>query len=171
MSGRGLGSWTHLAARFFDVVASRRLDSAELAWVADRLAPAELELFVDQQIADQRHGYAAGRHVAETSSGRPDLVRAAILHDVGKRHAGLGVLGRVLASAAIRLGVPVRGRCALYRDHDSLGASDLAAAGSHRIVVAYAASHHGRPFPEPLSPVDRTILEASDAPARRRHPH
>jgi len=161
-----LGSPLHLARRFFDVLGARPLGAAEVAWVAGHVSPAELTLFLAPAPADQRHGYESGRHVAELGGGS-ELIRAALLHDVGKRHARLGVAGRVAASVAIALRLPLRGRFAAYRDHDLLGAADLAAAGSPPAVVEHAATHHQRPgagpaAPPALSAGDRRLLLAAD---------
>lgn len=163
-----LGSWSHLARRFFDVLTARPLDPEESSWVAERLSPGELALFTAQSPADQRHGYETG--VAVAACGDSELVRAALVHDVGKARSGLGVAGRVAASVAVRLHLPLRGRFAAYRDHDLLGAADLAAAGSPPRVVEHAATHHGRPGTGALAAEDRRILAAADdgMTARRR---
>lgn len=162
MSGSALGSWAHLAGRLVDVVFARPLTPAEMAWLSARLDLSELDLFLSQGVPDRRHGYTAGRHVEAAAPERADLIRAAVLHDVGKRHARLGVIGRVLASLALRLRIPVRGRYALYRDHGALGASDLARIGSPSVVVEYADTHHGGSAGGSLSTAERRILDASD---------
>jgi hypothetical protein len=155
------GSWVHLTARFFDVVSARPLTSAEQAQVGAWLSPAELALFVMQSDADQRHGYETGRDVTVLLPDRPDLVRAAALHDVGKRHAHLGAIGRVFASLAIRFRVPVRGRFSMYARHGELAAVELAELGSPRTVVDFARYHHDRrPDTIPLS--DWAMLEDAD---------
>ncbi|MDH4307659.1 MAG: hypothetical protein OEX04_09290, partial [Acidimicrobiia bacterium] len=82
------GSWTHLTARFFDVVTARPLNTDEDSFVDEFLSPVERSMFDAQNTADQRHGVECGLDVASTTE-RRDLVRAAILHDVGKRHFGL----------------------------------------------------------------------------------
>ncbi len=167
MTEPSLGSWSHLARRFFEVLVSRPLSGDEVDWVARILDPAELAIFVSQGTADQRHGYAAGRHVEMSGWARDEVIRAALLHDVGKCHAALGIVGRVLASIALRLRIPVSGRFALYRDHDLLGAADLTRIGSPAAVVEYAATHHGRGSGTILSVPERRALDAADSPAIR----
>lgn len=126
-------------------------------WIASR---EQAVAFFDQPPPDQRHGYTAARSVEATRPNRPDLVRAALLHDVGKRHAGLGPLGRAAASSAIRLGLPLTPRWAVYRDHGALAAAELA--GSEPIVVDFARSHHGA-RPPSIDPDDWEALVAADA--------
>lgn len=166
MTASALGSWSHLAGRFFEVLVSRPLTGDEVDWLAGILDPAEMEIFSAQMTADQLHGYIAGRHVEGCDGARDELVRAAILHDVGKRHARLGVAGRVVASMAMKLGLPVRGRFALYRDHGRLGAADLDRIGSSPEVVEYAAFHHGPPVDGMLSEQELEILDAADSSRR-----
>lgn len=136
------GTWGHLTARFFDVVTARPLTRGEAEAVERWLAegPARRAFFA-QPVADQRHGFAAALQVLATDSSRLDLVRAALLHDVGKRHARLGPLGRVVASFAQRLRLPLTSRMALYRDHGTLAAAELAE--QERVVADFARHHHG----------------------------
>lgn len=154
------GSWTHLAARLYDVVTSRGLDKGERDAVRRWLPETHLQgAFFAQTQADQRHGFAAALHVVATHPDRSDLIRAALVHDIGKRHARLGPLGRVLASFAIRLRLPLSPRMALYRDHGRLGAAELG--GVEGIVIDFARNHHGE-CPPTISPEDWTTLVASD---------
>lgn len=153
-------SWTHLAARFYDVVTSRRLARGERDAVRRWLPETHLqEAFFAQPATDQRHGFAAALHVVAVASDRIDLVRAALLHDIGKRHAGLGPLGRVLASLAIRLRIPLSPRLALYRDHGAVGAAELG--GTDGIITDFARHHHGE-RPPSIGAADWELLVASD---------
>lgn len=154
------GPWSHLAVRFFDVVTSRSLRPDEHGMVRSWLrTEVETEAFFAQSVADQRHGFASARHVAEVVPGRPDLVRAALLHDVGKRHAHLGAIQRVLASVAIRLRLPMPERWRQYRDHGPAAAEELA--GAELVVTEFARHHHGA-RPPSISVDDWEILVASD---------
>ena len=97
------------------------------------------------------------RSVAEPH--RPDLVRAALLHDVGKRHANLGAVGRVLATLAIRLRLPLTPRWRLYRDHGRLAAAEL---GDEEPVVIEFARHHQIGRPPTIPAADWDILASAD---------
>ena len=133
----------HLVRRFFEVLGAARLGPAEQAEASRLLRAAERDLFWGQCPADQRHGLESARLVLRRRPARPDLARAALLHDVGKRHAGLGVAGRTMAATLGAVRVPLRGRWAAYRDHGPAGAADLEAAGAEPLVVGFARHHHG----------------------------
>lgn len=160
------GDWLHLGRRFFSALNADPLDESEIASLAALLEPTEMQLFVEQPGIDQRHGFESMMYASERSGDR-DVRRAATLHDIGKRHADLGVAGRVLASICLKLGIPVRGRFRLYRDHGPIGAAELQGIGSPRIAVEYARHHHGhRPDGVPEQ-AWRLLSEADDRTERR----
>lgn len=151
----------HLVARLLDVVSSRRLSPSEQAEVARHLlSSAERAAFWDQPKADQRHALAAARSVLAACPDRSDLVRAALMHDIGKRHSRLGPVGRSWAVVSGALNRPSR-RAAAYLDHGGLGAAELARAGAEPLVVAYIHHHHGS-RPDGISPKDWSVLQAAD---------
>jgi hypothetical protein len=155
------GSWTHLAARFFDVLTAQPLRPDERVRLADWLSPVEQAMFLGQSAADQRHGLECGLEVAASHPHRPDLVRAALLHDVGKRHARLGPLGRVVASVLIRLHIPVGPRIRSYEAHGPIGSRELLELGAEPIVVDFARHHHGS-RPDSIPPEEWELLESVD---------
>jgi hypothetical protein len=132
----------HLVRRFFETLRSRPLGPLEQIEAARLLFDSEAALFWAQPAGDQRHGLACARLVEARRPGRPDLARAALLHDVGKRHAGLGVIGRSLASFLDLLHLPTPGRLAAYLAHPEVGADELERAGSEAIAVQFARNHH-----------------------------
>ena len=158
----GISRPVHAMARLVDVVSSRRLGPAEQDEVARHLrSSSEQTLFWDQPIPDQRHAVAAARVVGEMCSGRPDLIRAALFHDIGKRHARLGVFGRVRAAMSWATGPRTSARVLAYLDHGRLGASDLEALGAEPLVVAFALHHHGQ-RPGSISAEDWLVLQSAD---------
>lgn len=157
----GPGNLAHLVHRFFEVLTARRPGPHDQVRVSTLLAPAEAALFWDQAPADQAHALGCLARVEATRPHRPDLARAALLHDVGKRHARMGVVGRTAASLLGITRLPAPGRLGVYLRHGTLGAGDLSAAGSERLVVAFAAGHHG-PVPEGVSPEDWAVLTVAD---------
>jgi hypothetical protein len=161
------GSYGHLASRFFDYLRARPLDDAETLAVRSVLSDAEARLFFDQTPRDQAHGYAAAMFVRSTDVNRVETVKAALLHDIGKRQARLGLLGRVLASVMIKLGLPLSRRMADYRDHGPIGAAELGDAGSASLVVEFARNHHAS-RPEAVGEEDWNLLQEADIPANAR---
>ncbi len=155
------GSPVHLTRRFFDVVLARPLTPTERAGVEAWLSPGESELFFAQSHPDQRHGYSAAASVLAGDQVDPSLVRAAMLHDVGKRHARLGVLGRVLASLLILARIPLSGRFATYRDHGAVGAAEMERLGVEPLVAIFARHHHGD-RPDSIDPEAWEVLWQAD---------
>jgi putative nucleotidyltransferase with HDIG domain len=153
----------HLVRRFFAVLRARPLSPAEQAEAAALLRRAEGGPFWAQPVADQRHALEAARIVAGLAPGRRDLARAALLHDIGKRHARLGIVGRSLASGLELVGLPAPGRLGRYLAHGPEGAAELEALGAEPIVVAFARHHHGEP-PAGIDRSDWAALAASDEP-------
>jgi len=152
----------HLVRRFFGSLRARRPGAEGQLFVARTLTPELARLFWDQPVTDQAHGIAAARRIGSAAPERRDLVQAALLHDVGKRHARLGVIGRSLASVAAMVRMPVRGRHARYLAHGDAGAAELERAGASPIAVAFARHHHGT-RPDTITPDDwKLLLEADD---------
>lgn len=159
--------WPHLAARFLDVVTARPLDPRDRAWVEGRLREAESALFFAQPAIDQRHGLESAIEVDTKAPDRPELVRAALLHDVGKRHVALGVIGRVWATLVLWARPRTGGRIGAYGAHGRLAAAELETVGSEPLVVAFARHHHdARPSSFPAG--DWSVLTGADR-ARIRH--
>ena len=157
------GTWGHLAGRFWEVFRSTPLRRAESSWVESRLSGPEWDAFRDQSAADQRHGYSAARAVEAALGAHPSAVRAGLLHDIGKRHARLGLVGRTLASVAIRVRAPLWNGARIYRDHGVIGSGELVAWGAERLVVEFARSHHGD-RPSAIDPALWEVLVQSDKP-------
>jgi hypothetical protein len=137
------------------------LRPGEIEQIRSWLRSGEPELFFAQPPFDQRHGYQAARIVLAGAPGRVDLIRAALLHDVGKRRAGLGPIGRSLASAWAKLGGASRGSWARYLAHGEMAAAELEATGAEPIVVQFARSHHG-PRPAAIPEWDWELLQSAD---------
>ncbi|NOY55991.1 MAG: HDIG domain-containing protein [Actinobacteria bacterium] len=154
--------WGHLARRFLEALTARPLDEQAKKEVSELLrSDAEKRAFFDQPVADQQHGLAAARLVMD----RIDLRRAALLHDIGKHEAGLGVWGRSVATALVALHIKVRGRFRRYLDHGIIGAAILQELGAEAIVVDFARYHQaGRP--PTIPPDDWDTLQRADRKAR-----
>lgn len=151
----------HLARRFFEVLRARPLSPAEQSEVARLLRAPETPLFWTMAVPDQRHSLECARIVLTDLPERRDLARAALLHDVGKRHSSLGIVGRTIASGLRLLRLPTPRRFDRYLDHGRLGAADLESAACEPIVVAFARHHHA-PAPPQVDPGDWRVLIRAD---------
>ena len=161
------GSFGHLATRFFDYLRATPLTDEATKTVTSILTAEEAQIFFEQGAKDQAHGFDAALVVLGSGRSTDEILRAALLHDVGKRNAGLGVLGRVVASVWIKMGLPLTRRFKLYRDHGPVGAADLEAAGSPPLVVEFARAHHSS-RPATLTEEDWALLQSADVPSNAR---
>ena len=137
------GSLGHLSRRFFDVLFARPLTVDERAAVGLWLERDLEQVFFEQQGADQRHAYEAALSVMAAMHDASDVVAAALLHDVGKRHSRLGIIGRTVASLLILARLPLTQRMKSYRDHGIIAAAELAELGAPPLAIDYALHHHG----------------------------
>jgi len=123
----------HLVRRFVTSLSRREPDADDERWARSHLSPAEIELWARMAAADRRHGVTvARRFLAKRPEATPAEVAGALLHDVGKVQAGLGVAGRVVATVV----GPRTARFRTYHDHESIGAALAAEAGSDSTTVA-----------------------------------
>lgn len=177
---RGPGELAHLARRFADHAASVRRPSepppAEVAWAHSWLRAGEVDLWDAQAAVDRVHSLAVSHRVVESTSSSPPprwVVAAALLHDVGKADAPLGLTGRTAATllelAHLRAAPGALGR---YLRYPETGAGWLAAVGSDPRVVAWAREHH-RPPPRRSGAVPAAFADLlADADRRAgRDPH
>jgi putative nucleotidyltransferase with HDIG domain len=141
------------------------LTASEQAAVRDWLSRDAAALFFAQKNADQRHGHHAALTLVADGIHDRDVVMAALLHDIGKRHSSLGLIGRSVASVLILLRLPLSERMRTYRDHGMVGARELAVLSMPSIVVDFAMHHHGR-RPPTIDPGTWDALVAADQPAR-----
>ena len=132
-----------------------RVDPAELAALARELTPAERTLFLAMDVADQRHSLDLRRRLSEAGYRDPDLLRAALLHDVGKGQARLRlshrvtvVLGRALWPQGLEWLAARKCRALAWPvyvalRHAELGADAARRAGTPEDVVRLIRAHGG----------------------------
>ncbi len=145
----------HLAKRFFASLWPLGPSPNKEDWVRSVLTDDELKLWRRMSRADRRHAVGVARNVERQlgDEATKPVLAAALLHDVGKVSAGLGVYGRVVATlagaaagqsmaAAWTEGKGFTRRVGLYLRHADLGGDMLALAGSDPLTVAWAREHH-----------------------------
>jgi hypothetical protein len=164
----------HYVRRFFTSLSRRPPPVADETWAASITTPAEYALWARLSNQDRRHLVDSARQVQAALGPDADPVwpRAALLHDAGKYHAELGVLGRSFATvAAYGLGHDrvrtwagrsgVRGRFGRYERHGEIGADELRAVGSPEPVAEWSALHH-HPERFAASPIPTDVLAVLD---------
>ena len=168
----------HLGRRFVRALSSRPPRDRDVAWVSGILEPAELELWRSLPNHDRRYTIrvakdAEARLAGTEYAGQPRWLAAALLHDVGKLDAGLGVVGRSVATVMGAVGGPARvdrwaqtsgfrRRAAWYLRHDDRGADRIRAAGGRDEAARWALAHHHRSRWR-ASGVPITVAEALEA--------
>jgi hypothetical protein len=130
------------------------------SWVAGILDPGELELWRSLPNHDQRYTIRVARLVDDELAGTEFAgderwLAAALLHDTGKLDAGLGVVGRSLATVIGAFAGTARvdrwahasgfrRRVSSYLRHDEQGADRIRAAGGRDEAARWAWAHHHR---------------------------
>lgn len=151
----------HLAGRFFGFVTAQPPGPTDQDFVARYLDGACAELFWEQQQADQRHAIDVARRVEALLPGDHSAVRAALLHDIGKRSSRVGPVSRSIATVLDAAGLPMTGRMRSYRRHGPAGAEDIAARSCGPLAEAFARIHPG-PAPEGVDPARWQVLLDAD---------
>jgi hypothetical protein len=145
--------WRHLVGRFFGVLWAR-VDLRSHGVLNRYLSPPEKALFLTMSVPDQRHSLDLCARLQSTGHDQPDLLRAALLHDVGKGTGSLPLVHRVIYSlAAVTWPALARwlGQSAspiwrrpfyLAAHHPRLGAKAAEQAGSNATVVRLIGGHN-----------------------------
>jgi putative nucleotidyltransferase with HDIG domain len=148
--------------------AGRQPTDADYALAREHLSPALVELFRAQHPRDIVHSAGTARWLLERGHTDPDLIAAALLHDLGKGHqrrmdrvlyviASNLRLARILGAAESRFAL----RQAVFRSasHSESGAEMLMRSGAPDRVVDLARLHHVPPGRDPVL----ALLQQADA--------
>lgn len=173
----GREGWSRRTRQFFVSIADMRgLDAKRRAWVKEYLNPAEEALFYRMVNMDQVHCVRVAQTALQLVRSRSlgvertqeptavkSLVRAALLHDVGKSVFRLSIFTRVLL-VLLRHVVHPRPKSRLgqafwvHENHPSLGAELAERAGVETSVTYLIRHHHSEPDGETL----QSILREAD---------
>ncbi len=178
------GGLAHLVRRSFSVLFRRRTPPEDAVWARGWLSETEQHLFDRLPSSDRAHSVRVARRVEvglRDGVPGPDpevvprstVLAAALLHDVGKGEARLGIYGRVVATLcglfadealarawASRSGITRR--IGLYLQYTELGAESLELVGSDPLVVAWSREHHDPPEEWTVPPAMGEVLAAAD---------
>lgn len=148
----------HLSGRFARALWPGPARPADVAWVESVLSPSAYSEWQLQPTHDRRHTVGVARDVQARLAGTeyaddPRWLAAALLHDIGKLDARLGVYGRVVATVSGVAGGPgiadawsersgFTRRVGLYLRHPEIGADRIRLAGGPEEAAQWAAAHH-----------------------------
>ncbi|HEX3032948.1 MAG TPA: HD domain-containing protein [Bacillota bacterium] len=160
-----------------------RMTSQDYTFTAIYLNPKELQAFEAMDTNSQKHCILVAKTCLELLQDYPKgqikvttLVRAALLHDIGKVRGDLGTLDRVIVVMVDRLfpnvgaalsaesrhrnSTGLRHAFYIYHNHPSLGVETAIAIGVEREICQLIADHHSSPYTG--EPLELTILRQAD---------
>jgi hypothetical protein len=82
--------------QFWEIVRARPLAPEAQRELAAILSPPEMQLFQTLSLSDQQHSYRVAQTLRDAGHHHPDLLAAALLHDVGKSRVRLTLADRTL---------------------------------------------------------------------------
>ncbi|MBK7180087.1 MAG: HD domain-containing protein [Chloroflexi bacterium] len=147
-----MSGWYRLR-QFWQNVAARPLTAVAQSEVSAQLTPAEMTLFQHFSNSDQWHSYRVMKTLQAANHIHPDLLTAALLHDVGKTRVPLSVWERswvVVGQVIWPKKTAVWGQDAplgwkrpfvVKAQHPAWGADMAAAAGSSELAVGLIRRH------------------------------
>jgi hypothetical protein len=166
---------TYRSRQFWNALLSpnKRVPSEALL---PHLSSAQIVLFRRMQPAEQLHAYQLFKDLESAGQTTPDLLTAALLHDVGKILLPLSILDRVVivlgkyffrkASRRWAAGTPhgLRLPFVVAEHHAGWGADLACQAGATQLSVELIRRHQDTPNPNPDSQIERLLaaLQAAD---------
>lgn len=161
--------------QFWQELRAKSLSPGQSAEVQSILNSAEYELFCQFSPSDQQHSYRVMHMLQQNGYTQPELLQAALLHDIGKTRATLHVWDRSLVVLGQRF-VPEKaeewGNSAEIRGlrkgfivkahHPEWGANMAADAGSSALTVALIHRHQD-PLDQIVTEEDRLLQQLQSA--------
>ncbi|MEW5989482.1 MAG: HD domain-containing protein [Chloroflexota bacterium] len=164
-----MGGVSYRLGQFWRILTARPLPTAARMEIAAALTPPEVALFERLAASDQWHSWRVMQTLQAAGHDQPDLLAAALLHDVGKTRWPLTLWDRtliVLAQAIWPKWVAVWGEpggrgwrrpFVVKAQHPIWGAEMAAAAGSRPLTIALIRRHQDLRPAEPRSEADRLL--------------
>ena len=134
------------------------------------MSPAQRELFYQFQENDQWHAYRVYSTLKETGQSQPDLLAAALLHDVGKTKVNLSVWDRILIVITEHFN-PEKAKSwgqgnlqswkrpfVVRLRHAHWGAEMAHSAGSSALTIDFI-RHHQDPLPQDPKSIEDEMLQ------------
>lgn len=126
------------------------LAAADDTFAQQQLSAAEYQLYMQMDVRDRYHGCLVAKRLrSEYPAASMALLRAALLHDVGKSCLRYQPLSRVLVHLYTPRDIPstpaqrgLRRLWQVHRYHPCYGAAMIRAAGGHHRVAELVAKHH-----------------------------
>lgn len=142
-----------------------RLARPDDDFARSRLEPVEYRLYLTMDPRDRAHACQIARRLLARRPDAPEeLVRAALLHDVGKADRPYNPLYRILAHLYAPADLPpepryrgLRGAWQVRRHHDRYGAAMIRKVGGGREVASLVERHH-----QPAGDPDAELLKSLD---------
>lgn len=149
--------------------------SEDLALAEEHLPPPLGEIFHQMSPADQAHGLRVLRSLLARDEKDPDLLAAALLHDIGKSQVRLRLWERVLIVVTSWL---APGRVRLWGEgqltsrrrpfviavrHPAWGAEMIRQAGGSEELVTLVLRHQEDLPPDPAKEIDRLLYRLQEA--------
>jgi putative nucleotidyltransferase with HDIG domain len=147
-----------------------RVSGEDRAIAGQYLTPAQLVLFCAMPINDQRHALDVLHQLLVAGRREPELLQAALLHDVGKSRGRVGLITRVLIVLLRRIdgrliewlaaarGAAWRQSLYVHAHHARIGAELAEGVGSSPEVVRLIRQHGDRPGDQ----LARALYEADE---------
>ncbi len=139
-------------------------------FLKNHLSDQEIQLFYRLRIGEQRHCLNIAYDCLSIDKNNPALLKAALLHDVGKVKSNLTLINKALAVVSEKLNLPKKVmpkflKKALYfkTHHPKIGAEMLKEIGTETAVVLLTRYHH-----EDLAGKLTTDFQTEEYPGRER---
>lgn len=135
------------------------------AFAKSRLSPEEYALYLQMDVRDRDHACAVSAALSALPEASPKLIRAALLHDIGKSGAQYNPWERIIVHLYTPPTMPreprlrgLRGSWQRRLHHDHYGAELILHAGGDAEVAEIVRLHH-----HPESHLDAALLQKIEA--------